>query len=44
MYGDLFNGGGSAGCINLRLGDAERLWDTTATGDMVFVRGRKPAT
>ncbi|CAM5673946.1 murein L,D-transpeptidase [Streptomyces avidinii] len=44
VYGDLFNGGGSAGCINLRLADAEHLWNTTATGDPVFVWGRKPAT
>lgn len=44
VYGDLFNGGGSAGCINLRLPDAELLWNTTALGDPVFIWGRKPAT
>ncbi|WP_328967179.1 L,D-transpeptidase [Streptomyces sp. NBC_00239] len=44
VLGDLFNGGGSAGCINMRLGDAERLWNTTALGDTVVVWGRKPAT
>ncbi|WP_330334268.1 L,D-transpeptidase family protein [Streptomyces sp. NBC_00536] len=44
VYGDLFNGGGSAGCINLRLADAERLWNTTGIGDPVVVWGRKPAT
>ncbi|WP_239516352.1 MULTISPECIES: L,D-transpeptidase [unclassified Streptomyces] len=44
VYGGLFNGGGSAGCINLQLADAERLWNTTSTGDTVFVWGRKPAT
>ncbi|MCB5169535.1 L,D-transpeptidase family protein [Streptomyces bambusae] len=44
VYGDLFNGGGSAGCINMQLKDAERLWDTTRLGDAVVVWGRKPGT
>ncbi|MFI1170565.1 L,D-transpeptidase family protein [Streptomyces melanogenes] len=44
VYGDLFNGGGSAGCINLHLRDAELLWNTTDVGDAVFIWGRKPAT
>ncbi|MEU8431516.1 L,D-transpeptidase [Streptomyces sp. NPDC029216] len=37
VHGDLFNGGGSAGCIDMRLTDAERLWNTTETGDTVVV-------
>ncbi|MFJ6940426.1 L,D-transpeptidase family protein [Streptomyces sp. NPDC101132] len=44
VHGDLFNGGGSAGCINMRLGDAELLWNTTSLGDTVVVWGRKPGT
>ncbi|GAA0595291.1 L,D-transpeptidase family protein [Streptomyces crystallinus] len=44
VYGDLFNGGGSAGCINLRLPDAQLLWNTVDVGDAVFIWGRKPAT
>ncbi|MEU5432184.1 L,D-transpeptidase family protein [Streptomyces sp. NPDC020719] len=44
VYGDLFNGGGSAGCINLRLSDAQRLWNTIEIGDAVFIWGQKPAT
>ncbi|MFD9487932.1 L,D-transpeptidase [Streptomyces sp. NPDC059991] len=44
VHGDLFNGGGSAGCINLRLRDAQLLWNTTDLGDAVFIWARKPAT
>ncbi|MEV7413707.1 L,D-transpeptidase family protein [Streptomyces sp. NPDC089919] len=44
VYGDLFEGPGSAGCVNLHYEDAERLWNTTRTGDPVVVWGRKPAT
>ncbi|MFD9796010.1 L,D-transpeptidase family protein [Streptomyces sp. NPDC059070] len=44
VYGDLFNGGGSAGCINLQLENARVLWNTVDLGDAVFIWGRKPAT
>ncbi|ARZ70286.1 hypothetical protein SMD11_4692 [Streptomyces albireticuli] len=42
--GDLFDGGGSAGCVNLAVKDAERLWGVLAVGDSVYVWGRKPGT
>lgn len=35
---------GSAGCVNLRVADARRLWHTVGIGDKVFVFGRKPGT
>ncbi|MFE0101635.1 L,D-transpeptidase family protein [Streptomyces sp. NPDC059009] len=41
---DLYNGGGSAGCINLRVPDAERLWQLLKVGDLVYVWGAKPGT
>ncbi|GAQ70820.1 hypothetical protein T45_02561 [Streptomyces turgidiscabies] len=41
--GDLFTGG-SHGCVNLRLDDAERLWNTLAENDAVYVWGEKPGT
>ncbi|MFI6286008.1 L,D-transpeptidase family protein [Streptomyces sp. NPDC051018] len=41
---DLYDGGGSAGCVNLRLGDAQRLWDLLDVGDQVYVWGTKPGT
>ncbi|WP_203615989.1 L,D-transpeptidase [Streptomyces sp. SID13726] len=41
--GDLF-GGGSHGCVNLRLDDARRLWDTLAEDDAVHIWGVKPGT
>ncbi|MER7764998.1 L,D-transpeptidase family protein [Streptomyces sp. NPDC097619] len=43
-YGDLFDGNGSAGCINLALADARRLWNTVRLGDAVVVWGTKPGT
>ncbi|MBA0049893.1 murein L,D-transpeptidase [Streptomyces sp. AJS327] len=43
-YDDLFDGGGSAGCVNLRLRDAKVLWRRLGVGDLVFVWGRKPGT
>ncbi|MEU6348986.1 L,D-transpeptidase [Streptomyces sp. NPDC047072] len=42
-YADLFQGG-SHGCVNLRLADAERLWSALALDDAVFVWGIKPGT
>ncbi|MFF0450193.1 L,D-transpeptidase [Streptomyces sp. NPDC004609] len=41
---DLYDGGGSAGCVNLRLGDAQRLWDLLDVGDQVYIWGTKPGT
>ncbi|NEA67360.1 L,D-transpeptidase [Streptomyces sp. SID12488] len=41
--GDLFSGG-SHGCVNLRLDDAQRLWNTLAVDDAVYVWGVKPGT
>ncbi|GAA2718214.1 L,D-transpeptidase family protein [Streptomyces luteosporeus] len=42
--GNLFDGGGSAGCVNLTVADARRLWDVLQVGDGVRVWGRKPGT
>lgn len=42
--GSLYEGGGSAGCVNLTEPDAERLWDLLAEGDDVYVWGTKPGT
>ncbi|SER78706.1 Lipoprotein-anchoring transpeptidase ErfK/SrfK [Streptomyces sp. yr375] len=40
---DLFQGG-SHGCVNLRLDDARRLWNTLEEDDAVYVWGTKPGT
>lgn len=42
--GDLYDGGGSAGCVNLTVDDAATLWDLLDLGDKVFVWGTKPGT
>ncbi|MFD9080720.1 L,D-transpeptidase family protein [Streptomyces erythrochromogenes] len=42
--GSLYEGGGSAGCVNLTEPDAKRLWDLLAEGDDVYVWGTKPGT
>ncbi|MCX5194263.1 L,D-transpeptidase [Streptomyces sp. NBC_00249] len=42
--GQLFEHGGSAGCVNLSVRDAERLWDLLTEGDAVYVWGVKPGT
>lgn len=42
-YDNLFESG-SAGCVNMYLTDAERLWEELALGDRVFVFGRKAGT
>ncbi|WP_328707919.1 L,D-transpeptidase [Streptomyces mesophilus] len=39
---NLFSGPGSAGCVNLRPGDAARLYKVLQVGDAVVVFGRKP--
>ncbi|MGW8375025.1 L,D-transpeptidase family protein [Streptomyces sp. ODS28] len=40
----LYNGGGSAGCINLTVPDAKRLWGVLRVGDRLYVWGHKPGT
>ncbi|MZD09579.1 L,D-transpeptidase family protein [Streptomyces sp. SID5785] len=42
--GELFDGGGSAGCVNLTVKDAKTLWNLLAKGDKVYVWGTKPGT
>jgi peptidoglycan hydrolase-like protein with peptidoglycan-binding domain len=42
--GDLYDGGGSAGCVNLTLKDARALWDLLDVDDLVYVWGTKPGT
>ncbi|GGQ30299.1 MULTISPECIES: L,D-transpeptidase family protein [Streptomyces] len=42
--GTLYEGGGSAGCVNLTEPDAKRLWDLLGEGDAVYVWGTKPGT
>ncbi|MFI2780205.1 L,D-transpeptidase family protein [Streptomyces sp. ALB3] len=42
--GDLYDGGGSAGCVNLALDDAATLWDLLAVDDSIYVWGTKPGT
>ncbi|MFE2550652.1 L,D-transpeptidase family protein [Streptomyces sp. NPDC059355] len=42
--GDLYAHGGSAGCVNLSVPDAERLWNLLDEGDAVYVWGTKPGT
>lgn len=42
--GNLYAHGGSAGCVNLSVPDAARLWDLLTEGDAVYVWGAKPGT
>ncbi|WP_370412873.1 L,D-transpeptidase [Streptomyces fradiae] len=42
--GNLFDGGGSAGCVNLSMKDAEALWKLLKVDDRVYVWGTKPGT
>ncbi|MFJ7267904.1 L,D-transpeptidase family protein [Streptomyces sp. NPDC099050] len=42
--GNLYAHGGSAGCVNLTVPDARRLWDLLVEGDAVYVWGTKPGT
>ncbi|MFD7028040.1 L,D-transpeptidase family protein [Streptomyces sp. NPDC059917] len=42
--GNLYDYGGSAGCVNLTVPDAARLWDLLTEGDAVYVWGTKPGT
>ncbi|MEU9911944.1 L,D-transpeptidase family protein [Streptomyces sp. NPDC051001] len=42
VYGSIFTTVGSMGCVNLRLGDARKLWGVLKKGDRVHVWGRRP--
>ncbi|MET7745122.1 L,D-transpeptidase [Streptomyces sp. NPDC005385] len=42
--GNLYDGGGSAGCVNLAVSDAAALWDLLDIDDSVYVWGVKPGT
>jgi hypothetical protein len=44
IYGNIFSGVGSMGCVNLRIDDARRLWTLLKKNDRVYVWGRRPAT
>nr|WP_260859586.1 L,D-transpeptidase family protein [Streptomyces cupreus] len=44
VYGSIFTTVGSMGCVNLRLGDARKLWKVLKKGDRVYVWGRRPGT
>ncbi|MET9733730.1 L,D-transpeptidase [Streptomyces sp. NPDC006458] len=44
VYGTIFTTVGSMGCVNLRLGDAKKLWRVLKKGDRVYVWGRRPGT
>ncbi|WP_181387324.1 L,D-transpeptidase family protein [Streptomyces sp. Act143] len=44
VYGSIFTTVGSMGCVNLRLGDARKLWGVLKKGDRVFVWGRRYGT
>ncbi|MDN3024612.1 L,D-transpeptidase [Streptomyces sp. S.PB5] len=41
VYGSIFTTVGSMGCVNLRLGDARKLWGVLKKGDRVYVWGRR---
>ncbi|MER5629717.1 L,D-transpeptidase [Streptomyces nitrosporeus] len=40
----LYDGGGSAGCVNLSLDNAEKLWNLLDVDDLVYIWGAKPGT
>ncbi|MCB5166588.1 L,D-transpeptidase family protein [Streptomyces bambusae] len=42
--GDMFDNGGSAGCVNLTVPDAARLWNLLTEGDAVYVWGTRTGT
>ncbi|MEU6377590.1 L,D-transpeptidase [Streptomyces sp. NPDC046909] len=41
VYGSIFTTVGSMGCVNLRIGDARKLWGVLKKGDRVYVWGRR---
>ncbi|KUO21100.1 L,D-transpeptidase family protein [Streptomyces dysideae] len=44
VYDSIFTTEGSMGCVNLRLGDARKLWSVLKKDDRVYVWGRRPST
>ncbi|MFF3764605.1 L,D-transpeptidase [Streptomyces sp. NPDC001922] len=45
VYGNIYDPDeGSFGCVNLRYGDAERMWDALRLDDRVYSWGRRPGT
>ncbi|MEU2710928.1 L,D-transpeptidase family protein [Streptomyces sp. NPDC007205] len=44
VYGSIYTTVGSWGCVNLKLGDARKLWGVLKKGDHVYVWGRRPGT
>ncbi|MGW1764861.1 L,D-transpeptidase family protein [Streptomyces sp. NPDC002073] len=42
--GDFLDNGGSAGCVNLTVPDAARLWDLLTEGDAIYVWGTRTGT
>ncbi|MEU6260827.1 L,D-transpeptidase family protein [Streptomyces sp. NPDC047043] len=42
VYGSIYTTVGSWGCVNLRLGDARKLWGVLKKGDQVYVWGSRP--
>ncbi|MEU5320607.1 L,D-transpeptidase family protein [Streptomyces sp. NPDC021056] len=42
VYGSIFTTVGSMGCVNLRIGDARKLWGVLKKGDRVYSWGRRP--
>ncbi|MFE2067259.1 L,D-transpeptidase family protein [Streptomyces sp. NPDC059467] len=44
VYGSIYTTVGSWGCVNLKLGDAKKLWDVLKKGDKVYVWGHRTGT
>ena len=44
VYGSIYTTVGSMGCVNLKLGDARKLWGALKTGDRVYVWGHRTGT
>ncbi|MGW3205848.1 L,D-transpeptidase family protein [Streptomyces sp. NPDC001135] len=44
VYGSIYTTVGSWGCVNLKLGDARKLWGVLKKGDHVYVWGRRSGT
>ncbi|MEU9386932.1 L,D-transpeptidase [Streptomyces sp. NPDC048279] len=44
VYGSLYTTVGSWGCVNLKLGDAKKLWGVLKKGDKVYVWGHRTGT
>jgi len=44
VYGTIYTTVGSMGCVNLRLGDARKLWSVLKKGDRVYAWGHRPGS